>query len=234
MIPGLTTRGHASARRILVCLACVTAFGVRPCAAQTASEPVGRLQVAVGVGWLGGTSFGEQAADLRTATSSPYRLFNSETDLRPAGSFEARVGVALTRRYGIEGRASISSPQLRTVVTSDAETTGSFTIAETVDRYVFDGGIMIRLTQWDGMGLSPFASAGAGYVRQLHGDQSLVEDGYLYYVGGGITRPLFSRPQGLIRGASVRADLRLDIVSLDLDDDSHAQGSIAGSLVLIF
>ena len=231
---GLTDRRDAAARRVfLVCLACA-AFGVLPGAAQTTSEPVGRLQVAVGAGWLGGASFGEQAADLRTATSSPYRLFDSETDLRPAGSFEARVGIALTRRYGIEGRASMSSPDLRTVVSSDAEAAGSFTIVENIDRYIFDGGVVIRLDQWGGAGLRPFASAGIGYVRQLHGEQELVEDGYLYYVGGGVTRPLFSRPQGLIRGASIRADLRLDVVSLDLDDDSHAQGSISGSLVLMF
>ena len=225
-------RGAAECRVLLLCLAWITAFSVLPCAAQSASEPVGRLQVAVGAGWLGGASFGEQPADLRTATSSPYRLFDSQTDLRPAGSFEGRVGVALTRRFGIEGRASRSSPELRTEISSDAETSGSFTIVESIDRYIFDGGVMIRLGQ--GGGLSPFATAGLGYVRQLHEDQEVVEDGYLYYVGGGVTRPLFSRPQGFIRGASIRADFRLDVVSLDLDDGSRAQGSVAGSIVLIF
>ena len=59
------------------------------------------------------------------------------------------------------------------------------------------------------MGLTPFASAGAGYVRQLHEEQALVETGHLFYVGGGFTRPLFSRSQGLIRAmACVRVRRR--------------------------
>src|SRR4030095_13013563 len=145
---------------------------------------------------------------------------------------DVRVGVALTQRYAVEGRAAISSPELRTVVSSDAERSGSVTIAEDIDQYVFDGGVVIRLPELETMGLTPFASAGAGYVRQLHEGRALVEDGYLYYVGGGFTRALLSRQQGLIRGVGVRADLRLNLFSLELDDSSHPQGSVSGSFVL--
>ena len=210
----------------------VGGVGVSSVAAQTLSDPAGRLQVGVGVGWIGGAAFGEQPADLRTASGSPYRLFESETDLASAGSFEARVGILLSRRYGVEGRVAISKPELQSVITSDAEATGSFTIAETVDHYVFDGGVVVRLPE--GLGLTPFASAGAGYVRQLHEGQELVETGHLFYVGGGFTRPLFSRSQGLIRAMSVRADLRLNLFYLELDDGSRQQGSVSGSLVLTF
>jgi hypothetical protein len=211
-----------------------SAVSVPSLAAQAVSEPVGRLQIVVGVGWLGGAAFGEQPADLRAASGGPYRLFESESDLSATGAFETRVGIALTPRYGIEGRAAIARPELRTTVSSDAEATGSFTIAESIDQYVFDGGVVIRFAQWAGMGLTPFASAGAGYVRQLHEGQELVETGHLFYVGGGFTHPLFARPQGLIRAASVRADLRLNVFYLELDEGSRPQGSVSGSLVLTF
>ena len=96
---------------------------------------------------------------------------------------------------------------------------------------MFDGGIVIRLDEWETSGLRPFASAGVGYVRQLHEEQELVEDGHLFYVGGGVTHPLFSRAQGLIRAASVRADVRLNVVSLRARRGSRAQGSVSGSIV---
>ncbi len=212
----------------------VGGVGISSVAAQTLPDPIGRLQVGAGIGWLGGSAFGEQPADLRTASGGPYRLFQSETDLASSGSFEARVGILLSRRYGVEGRVAMSKPELQAVVTSDAEATGSFTIAETVDHYAFDGGVIVRLPELEGMGLTPFASAGAGYVRQLHEAQALVESGHLFYVGGGFTRPLFSRSQGLVRAMSVRADLRLNLFYLELDEGSRQQGSVSGSLVLTF
>jgi hypothetical protein len=221
-----------------VCFVCFSVFAAMtvaaPAAAQALLEPIGRLQVGVGVGWLGGSSFGEQPADLRAASGGPYRLFESETDLGSTASFEVRVGFRLTPRFGIEGRAARSGPELHTVVSSDAEVSGSFTSSESIDQYVFDGGVVIRLGELQAMGLMPFAAAGAGYVRQLHEGDGLVEDGQLFYVGGGFTRVLFSRPQGLIRAASLRADLRLNILSVDLEEDRRPQGSLAGSVVFTF
>jgi hypothetical protein len=219
----------------LVFAAVAMAAVVTPTAAQTASEPVRRFQVAVGAGWLGGSAFGEQSADLRAGGSgAAYRLFESDTDLGAAGSFETRLGMALTSRYGIEGRIAISRPELRTLVSSDAEIAGSFTLVERIDQYAFDGGIVIHLDGLATMGLRPFASGGAGYVRQLHEGRAFVEEGALYYAGGGVTRALFSRPQGFLRAAGVRADLRLNVFSLELDDGARSQGSVSGSLVLTF
>jgi hypothetical protein len=222
------------ANRCCLLAAALCALAAVGTEAQTISEPIGRLQVGAGVGWLGGAVFGEQPADLRAASGGRYRLFESETDLRAAGAFEARVGILLTRRYGIEGRAAIGRPELRTVILSDAETAGSFTLVEQIDQYAFDGGILIRLDEWETSGLAPFASAGLGYVRQLHEGKQLGEDGHLFYVGGGFTHALFSRTQGLIRAASVRADLRLNLISMELDEGSRPQGSVSGGIVFTF
>lgn len=200
--------------------------------AQTVSEPIGRVQIGVGFGWLGGAAFGEQPADLRAASGGPYRLFDSESNLGSTGSFEARVGIGLSRRFGVEGRFAFSKPELQTLVSSDAETTGSLTIAESIDHYVFDGGVVVRFAEWDRV--TPFASAGGGYVRQLHEGQALVETGHLFYVGGGLTFPLVSRPQGFIRAASIRTDLRLNLFYLELDEGSQRQGSVSGSFVMTF
>ena len=97
---------------------------------------------------------GEQPADLRAA-SDPFQLFDSDTDLGSTGTFEARVGIALTPRYGIEGRAAISNPEPY-AITNDAEAPGTFTVAESLDQYVFDGGMVVRFAAWAGLGLTPF------------------------------------------------------------------------------
>jgi len=216
------------------CVALVVVVAVGRAEAQTTSPPTGRFEVSVGAGWLGGASFGEQPADLRGAAGNPYRLFESETSLGGTGLFEARAGFAVTRRFVVEGRAAISKPQLSTVVSSDAEASGSFTAVEDLDQYIFDGGVLVRLSELEAFGLKPFAIAGFGYVRQLHEDQALVETGHLFYVGGGITRLLFSRAQGFIRSGSIRGDLRLNVLALDLAEGSRSQGSASASLVMTF
>jgi hypothetical protein len=221
-------------RRRIVCFAFVVALGAARVDAQTTAPPAGRLQVSVGGGWFGGSAFGEQPADLRAASGGPYRLFESDTQLGGTGSFEARVGYALTRRYTVEGRAAIGRPELQTIVSSDAEASGAFTAVEGIDQYIFDGGVLVHLNELQAFGLMPFATGGYGYVRQLHEDQQLVETGHLFYVGGGVTRPLFSRQQGFIRSGSIRADLRLNVLSLELESDSRLQGSVTGGLVLGF
>jgi opacity protein-like surface antigen len=221
-------------RRRMICVALFAAIVAVRVEAQTTSPAPGRLQVSVGAGWLGGAEFGEQPADLRTASSSAYRLFQSDTHLGGTGLFEARVGFALTKRYAIEGRAAIASPELQTTVSSDAEASGSFTAVEGIDQYIFDGGVLVRLDEWQAFGLTPFAIGGVGYVRQLHEDRQLVETGHLFYVGGGVMRGLFARSQGFIRSGSIRADLRLNVLSLELEDDSRPQGSVSASLVLTF
>ena len=220
--------------RRVVCIVALATIGAARVEAQTASSPQGRLQVSAGAGWLGGAGFGEQPADLRTVSGSPYRLFESDTHLGGTAFFEARVGFALTKRVAIEGRAAVAKPALETTVSSDAEISGSFTAVEDIDQYIFDGGVLVRLDELQALGLMPFAIGGLGYIRQLHEDQRLVETGHLFYVGGGVMRELFSRPQGFIRSGSIRADLRLNVLSLELEEDSRPQGSVSASLVLTF
>lgn len=218
----------------IVCIAVLAAISVTRAEAQTTSSREGRLQASVGAGWLGGSEFGEQPADLRTASSNPYRLFDSDTHLGGTALFEARVGFALTTRFAVEGRAAIAKPELETTVSSDAEASGSFSAVERIDQYIFDGGVLVHLDEFQAFGLTPFAIGGLGYVRQLHEDRQLVETGHLFYVGGGVTRGLFFRPQGFIRSGSIRADLRLNMLSLELEKDSRQQGSVSASLVLTF
>ena len=53
-------------------------------------------------------------------------------------------------------------------------------------------------------------------------------------MGGGLSRLLLARAQGFIRAVSLRADLRLNLMSLESDDGTRPQGSVSGSIVLTF
>jgi hypothetical protein len=208
-----------------------------PAAAQTGgSADGGRFTVSIGAGAVTGAARGARSADERTAGGAPYRLFNTESRLTTAGSLEARLGWALTPRISIEGRAGLSRPEMQTEISGDAEGAPSLTAVERIERYVFDGGVLVRFERWRVAGFVPFAAAGAGYLRQLHEDRTLVEQGPVYHVGGGALRWLSVNRSGLMRACGVRADARLSFfnVGASLGDDVRTQAAVSGSFVLAF
>lgn len=213
----------------IVCLFVASASA----SAQTTSPPIRRLEVSVGAGFLTGAALGQQPANERAASGSPYRLFDTETDLSSSLFFGLRLGFALTPRLSIEGAASLGQPELRTSISGDAEGAESLIAVEQMDQYTFDGGIVYR---FGGLrGLVPFVSAGAGYQRQRHEGETLIEGGGLFYAGGGVTHWLSVRKQGTLKALGVRGDARLYFLSGGITpDDSRTQASLAGSLVLVF
>jgi hypothetical protein len=78
---------------------------------------------------------------------------------------------------------------------------------------------------------TPFVSAGAGYLRALHEDRVLVDEGALWHLGGGIDlvlRPSQSRALG------VRLDARAVFQRGIVDDDVHAAPVFGASAFLRF
>lgn len=213
-------------------LALVPAFGE----AQTAF-PLHHLELSVGAGFIAGTSLGSQDANLRTATANqPYRLFTSSSHTSTAPIIDLRAGVSLTRRYGVEAHAAYGHPELRTALSSDVEGAPSLTAVERLDQYLIDGGVVIGLDQWSVAGLHPFAAVGGGYVRQLHQDLVVIEEGGVFYAGGGVKHGLVSRPRGFFRGLGARADVRLNLLKggINFNDGVHPQMSVSGSLFVVF
>lgn len=202
-------------------------------AAQSVSPPIRRLEVSVGAGFLTGADLGQQPANERAASGSPYRLFDTETDLSSSLFFGLRLGFALTPRLSIEGAASLGQPELRTSISGDAEGAESLIAVEQMDQYTFDGGIVYR---FGGLrSLVPFVSAGAGYQRQRHEGETLIEGGGLFYAGGGVTHWLSVRKQGTLKALGVRGDARLYFLSGGITpDDMRTQAAFAGSFVMVF
>ncbi|HEY7189231.1 MAG TPA: hypothetical protein VH436_21885 [Vicinamibacterales bacterium] len=201
------------------------------------SSPLRRLEVAAGIGVLGGAALGSQNADLRTATASqPYRLFSSSTRMSTAPIFDLRVGAPVAGRYGIEGHVFYGHPEVRTSLSSDAEHAPDLTTIERLDEYVIDAGVLVGLDEWSIAGLHPFATAGGGYLRQLHEGLVVIDDGGVFFVGGGVKHTIHARPRGFVRGVGARADVRLNVLSggIHIDDSARRHVSVTGSLFVVF
>ena len=203
--------------------------------AQT-DPPLHRLQLGAGVGFFGGAALGDADANLRTATADPFRLFATSTEQAGTIGLDLRAAVDLTRRFGVEAHTLFARPDVRTSVTNDAENAPAVDAVEQLDQYLIDGGVVIRLHELRMGEWVPFATAGAGYLRQLHEGLTLSEHGHLFYVGGGVRRALLVRPKGFLRGLGVRGDVRLDILSdgITIEDKSRKHLSASGSLFVVF
>ena len=203
--------------------------------AQT-DPPLHRLQLGAGVGFFGGAALGNADANLRTATADPFRLFTTSTEQAGTIGLDLHAAVDLSRRVGVEAHTLFARPDVRTSVTHDAENAPAVDAVEQLDQYLIDGGVVIRLNEFRMGDWVPFATAGAGYLRQLHDGLTLSEHGHLFYFGGGVRRALLVRPKGLLRGLGVRGDVRLDILSdgITIEDKTRKHFSAGASLFVVF
>ena len=217
---------------LITVLVALTASTAR---AQT-DPPLHHLQLGAGVGFFGGATLGDADANLRTSASDPFRLF--ATSSRQAGTIglDLHAAIDLTRRFGLEGHTLFARPDVHTSVTEDAESAPSVDAVERLDQYLIDGGIVIRLSELRMKSWEPFASAGAGYLRQLHEGLTLIEDGNVFYFGGGVRRGLLLRPKGLLRGLGARGDVRLTILSggITVEDKRRNHLSASASVFVVF
>lgn len=192
-----------------------------------------QVTISGGLGWSGGYDVGDAMATLRTnapgATPPPFTLFNVvDTRISPSPGGELRVGVAVGTRFTIEGGALLAQRQLAFDINGDRESAAQQFDGETVHHYVFDAGLLWEVPAVLHPRLRTFASGGAGYLRQLHQDRTLVESGQVYYAGGGAKfwlrgRPASSTSVGL-RG-DVRLNLRRD--GIDFEDKSRVYPTLS-------
>lgn len=199
--------------------------------AQTATDrPIRQIEATFGAGLLGGTGLGGADANLRGNTSSrqPFTLFATSSDVGRAPMWHARVAFSLTRRLVLEGSLARSSPEIRVATTADIEGAAPMTIAETVDQYFIDAAVLVMLDELRiGRQAVPFVAAGAGYLRQLHEGQTLVEQGEVYHAGGGIKYWLLARKAGAVRTAGLRGDATVYFLRRGISFDGSLKSHVA-------
>jgi hypothetical protein len=223
---------------LLVCMMCLA--GVVPAGAQGASDrPVRRLEVTIGAGTLGGAKLESEDANIRAndTTFRPYQLFRVTSLFGSTPFVETRTSVAMSRRWSLEGVFVFSHPELRSSISRDVEGASPRTIVERVDQYFVEGSLVLMLDELRlGSRTVPFVAGGAGYLRQLHEGHTVIEEGHLYHLGGGIKHWMLARERGVIRAAGVRADGNVYLLAggIAFQSRSRPQAAISGGFFVSF
>jgi hypothetical protein len=180
--------------RVAVLIISASVWAAAPAAAQVApprtTPSLGSIEVSGGVLWQGGFDLGNRTAELtrNDPTGGPLDLFTTSSDVDAIAGLRARVAYYLSPSVAIEGGLQYSRPVLAVRLSGDFEEAPDVTAEETLQRYLFDGSLVYYLTGLSfaaGRG-TPFVSAGAGYLRELHESRELVETGTEFHGSGGL------------------------------------------------
>jgi hypothetical protein len=144
-----------------------------------------RFEIGGGVTWTGGFDAG--GVDARETpnppTGTPLTLFGTSSRVRSAPGAVARVAFYVTPRLAVEGLAAYSRPTLRTTILNDFEGATGTAADAVIVSYLFGGSVLYHFGD---ARLVPFASGGAGWLRQLDDTQVNVVTGPEVHAGAGV------------------------------------------------
>ena len=238
----MTRRRARRLTYLFVTFGLLAGFGV-PVSAQTkpsttSRAPAGsRVDISVGAGFLGGSSLGDADAVLRGPGGGSFELFGTSSRMTGSVPVDVRVGFPLTPRYAIEVRGVWARPELQTAIAGDVEGAPALTVAERVDLYSLDVGLLVTFSESRPRVIAPFLSGGVGMVGAVHEGLTLLEKGVIYRGGGGVKYPLTPVRTGRrLKGIGLRADAALVIMTGGVVSGSGATRQVvaSGSVYLAF
>jgi len=193
-----------------------------------ADPPVSRLELGVGVRWIGTEPLGTQAANETTGAGAKSPLFSTTSELGGAAGIDGRVGVRLSHSFVAEIEGTYAKPELRIAVSADTEGAAPVTATETIQQFTIGGNLVWYLPlRQRSPRFAPFAIGGGGYLRQLHDSGTLVDTGSFYHAGGGVSTLLSSGGHWHTKGVGVRADVRAFIRTNGVAFDGGSKTSLA-------
>jgi hypothetical protein len=202
---------------------------------QASASGPGRWELAGGGVLIGGYELGERAAELTPNTgSSGFDEFTTDNRIKPTLGLQARIGFVVTPALALEGGFRFARPIYEVRISGDVENAPDTTAEETLNQYQFDGSVVWHVTRagfGNGQGV-PYLFGGAGYLRELHEDDALVEEGLEYHAGGGI-KWWFGQGR---RGVGLRAEAGVSIRDggFDFKDGQRIVPTAGGFLTYAF
>ena len=197
---------------------------------QASVSSPGRWELTGGGVLIGGYELGERSAELTPNTgSSSFEEFTTDNTVKPAFGLQARIGFVVTPALTVEGGFRFARPVYEVRISGDVEDAPDTTAEETLSQYLFDGSIVWHLGKGRAV---PFLFGGAGYLRELHEDDALLEEGLEYHAGGGI-KWWFGEGR---RGVGVRAEAGVSIRDggFDFKDGQRIVPTAGGFLFYAF
>jgi hypothetical protein len=209
-----------------------------PATAQSAGAAAlprpGTWELSGGGVLTGGYGLGERAAELTPNTgSASFEQFTTDNRVRQALGVQARIGFIVTPALAVEGGFRFTRPVYEVRVSDDTEGAADTTIEETLSQYVFDGSVvwLLERAAFAGGRAVPFVFGGAGYLRELHEQDALVEDGLEYHAGGGLK---WWFGQGRRVGVRGEAGISIRDGGFDFADGPRVVPTVGGSLIYTF
>jgi hypothetical protein len=195
-----------------------------------AQESGDRYEVGGGIRFVGPEHLGRVDANETNPGGGPFRLFTADSTVHALMGFEARFGVRVLPALRLEATGSYGASDLNVKLSADVEGAADVTVSERITQFALEGTAVMELSRWRfGARGMPFLSGGAGYVRALHEDRVLVDEGALWHVGGGVNLLLGSNsPLG------VRFDARALFQRGVINDGVHASPALGASVFLRF
>jgi hypothetical protein len=193
-----------------------------------ADPPAPRLELGVGVRWIGTEPLGTQAANETTGAGAKSPLFSTTSELAGVAGIDGRVGVRLSPSFVAELEGTYEKPELRIAVGADTESAAPVTATETIQQFTIGGNLVWYLPlRQRSPRFAPFAIGGGGYLRQLHNSGTLVDTGSFYHAGGGVSTLLSSGGRWHTKGVGVRADVQAFIRTNGVAFDGGSKASLA-------
>jgi hypothetical protein len=225
----------------------VTAVAVVVCASAAAAQGrgpfvyretphTGSLEIGGGITWSGGVTGPTNTAELTRngQSSGGFDLFTADGEMKGRAGVRGAVAVFLSNRIAVEGGFRFSQPAVTYRLSGDAEEAAAVTAQENLTRYLFTGSLVVHLRRMSsGVSAVPFIAAGAGYVRDLHQGNELMETGREFHGAVGLKYWFNSTaPQRL----GVRGEAGLSMIdgAFDFAEKSRTVPVVAASLVYLF
>jgi hypothetical protein len=197
----------------------------------------GSVEISGGIAWAGGYDLGSVSAEETRNTGTgtgPFVLFGADSRMNAAAGVQGHIGVYLSRSVSIEGGVLAARPDLSTHLTGDAESAPDVTADETLTRMIIDGSVLFHFTgaSFGGGRGVPFAFGGAGYLRDAHEKNEVIDVGHEYHAGAGVH---YWAGQGKHR-VGLRADggVSWRTGGADFSGTTRAVPTVTGSVAYLF
>ena len=220
---------------VVVCATAVSAQTRRPFVYRDVPH-AGSWEIGGGVIWTGGFTGPTSSAELTRngETSGGFDLFTAAGEMKGGAGVNARLGVFVSRKVAIEGGFRFSQPTVNYRLSGDAEEAAETTATETLSRYVFTGSLLVHLRRMGpGVSMVPFIAGGAGYVRDLHDGNELMETGTEFHGVAGL-KYWFNATAQRRFGIRGEAGVSMTDGGFDFSDKSRVVPIASASLVYLF
>jgi hypothetical protein len=191
-------RGAAHSTFICAALLCLTTAAQAQVYIGPEAPRRGMFEASGGGMFASGFPLGDLTAELSRGTAEDgFDLFTSEVQVTGFPGAFARLGYYLSDAVSVEGGMRYARPRLTVRLSGDAESAPSQTAEETLSHYVFEGSLVwhLRHLSFDSGRAIPYLAGGAGYLRELHEGNQLVETGQEYHALAGMKFWLGSGPR---------------------------------------